>query len=151
MTAPGCMARSLHVKTAMTKTPQFPRVLVAEDDPELRAMIASRLRADGCEVYEVENGHDVVDRLEELSNYGKACDEVDLVVMDVRMPGMTGLEVTYLLRAWRCATPVVLVTAYPDPELYDEAARLNAQLIAKPFGLARLSEAALAAMRGRTT
>jgi CheY-like chemotaxis protein len=125
------------------------RVLVAEDDPELRAMIVKRLRADGCDVIEAENGQDALDKLDELSDGGVRRDELDLLVMDVRMPGLTGLDITYLLRSWRWVTPVVLVTAYPEPELCDEAFRLEAKILAKPFGFARLSEAALAAVKGR--
>jgi CheY-like chemotaxis protein len=119
------------------------RVLVAEDDAHLRAMMAHRLRNDGCDVTEAASGLDTLDRLDEDDAEGR---RFDLIVMDVRMPGMTGLEVAYLIRTWQWAMPIVLVTAYPEPELYEEATRLHARLLAKPFPFAKLSEAALAAV-----
>lgn len=124
------------------------RVLVVEDDPELRAMISNRLRHDGCEVVEACSGQDALERLDESDTYERP---LDLVVMDVRMPGISGLEVTYLIRSWRWRTPIVLVTAYPEPELFEEAARLDAQLLAKPFAFAKLSQAAMTAVRGRAS
>jgi CheY-like chemotaxis protein len=126
------------------------RVLVADDDPELRTMMANRLRADGCDVIEAEDGHDAIDQLDALSDNGARQDQLDLVVMDVRMPGFSGIEVTLLMRSWRWATPVVLVTAYPEPELLDEAKRLGARVLAKPFGFSKLSAEARAALHGRT-
>lgn len=115
-----------------------PRVLLAEDDALLRAMMARRLRADGLDVIEAENGDDAVAQL------GAA--DLDLLVMDVRMPGRSGLEVAYLLRTWSATTPVVLVTAYPEPELFDEVDRIGATLLAKPFAFSHLSEAAMSAL-----
>jgi CheY-like chemotaxis protein len=123
------------------------RVLVAEDDPQLRTMMANRLRDDGCEVVEAANGSDAIDKLDESEDRGAA---LDLVVMDVRMPGASGIEVSYLIRSWRWTMPILLVTAYPEREIIDEAARLGAQVIAKPFALAKLSEAALFAVRRGT-
>jgi CheY-like chemotaxis protein len=100
--------------------------------------MARRLRADGLEVIEAENGDDALDQL--------GMQELDLLVMDVRMPGRSGLEVAYLVRTWRATTPVVLVTAYPEPELFDEVDRIGATLLAKPFAFSHLSEAAMAAL-----
>ena len=104
--------------------------------------MARRLRADGLDVIEADNGDDAIKHA--------GVQELDLIVMDVRMPGHSGLEVAYLLRTWRSETPVVLVTAYPEPELVDEADRIGATLLAKPFAFSRLSEAAMAAL-GRSS
>lgn len=125
-----------------------PRVLVAEDDRDLRSMIARRLRADGCTVIEAGSGYEVLDLLDDSDERGLP---FDLVVMDIRMPGMSGLEVSYLIRSWSWTTPIVLVTAYPAPELYEEAARFDACLLAKPFAFEALSDAAAVAVRGRVS
>ena len=129
------------------RVPQ-PRVLVAEDDDHLRSMMAHRLRADGYLVMEAANGGEALDALDEASDLGLS---VDLVVMDVRMPEMSGLDVGYLIRSWRWTTPIVIVTAYPDPELNEEVSRIGAMLLAKPFAFAKLSEVARDAVGGRTS
>ncbi|MGE5181638.1 MAG: response regulator [Acidobacteriota bacterium] len=117
------------------------RVLVAEDDDALRAMIAGRLRADGCRVIEAANGDEALDRITSVET-SSLTPGIDLVVIDVRMPGLSGLEVVRLLRSWRWTTPVLFVTAYPDEQFLEQATALDAQVLAKPFVLARLSQAA---------
>ena len=114
--------------------PARTRVLVAEDDPAMRRIVVGRLRRDGCDVLEVASGDAAVATL-------RASPELALVIMDVRMPGLSGVEVVHTLRAWKWNTPVLLMTAFPDPRLVDEAHRLGARVLAKPFGLARLSRA----------
>lgn len=121
------------------------RVLVAEDDAELRSMMANRLRGDGCVVAEAVSGVDALEVLDDAAALGVP---LDLVVMDVRMPGMTGVELGHVIRGRNWATPILLVTAYPDAELFAEARRLDAQLLAKPFAFAKLSEAARRAVIG---
>ncbi len=117
------------------------RVVVAEDDASLRAMIAARLRGDGCQVIEAANGDEALDRITAIET-SPPSRGIDLVVIDVRMPGLSGLEVVRLLRSWRWTTPVLFVTAYPDDQFLRQASELDAQVLAKPFVLARLSRAA---------
>ena len=61
---------------------------------------------------------------------------------------MTGLEVVYLMRTWHSETPILLVTAFPDPDLLEECRRLRVPVLKKPFPLYQLRAAALATMRG---
>lgn len=126
-----------------------PRVLVAEDDPKLREMVSDRLRRDGCEVLDVATGDEALGLMEMIEAREAPIDCLDLVIMDVRMPGLSGIEVVYLLRAFRWETPILLMTAYPEPDLLDEARRLGVSILAKPFGFSRLSEAAGKAMTDR--
>jgi len=125
------------------------RILLAEDDPALRSMMAARLRQDGCDVVEARSGDEALEMIATIADGEAPMEGVDLVIMDVRMPGMSGLEVIRLLRSWKWHTPVLFVTAYPDPELAIEVGELEARLLAKPFGLSRLSNAALETIRGR--
>ena len=79
------------------------RVLLAEDNP-INAMLArTLLRREGAEVQHVESG--------ELAMEALAGGEFDLVLMDVRMPGLGGLAATRMLRARGVSTPVVALTA----------------------------------------
>lgn len=119
------------------------RVLLAEDDPTLRAMMAARLRSDGCEVVEACSGDEALELIATIANGESEVTNIDLAIMDVRMPGLSGIDVLACLRAWRWEAPVLFVTAYPDDELIELAAALDARVLAKPFGLSRLSTTAL--------
>lgn len=159
------MARSLQSEQAMRNTddinrwddePTTPyewlrtaRVLVAEDDDSLREMIASRLRGDGCHVVQARNGDEALDLITSIDTGNDAIKALDLVVIDVRMPGMSGLDVVRVLRAWNWLTPVLFVTAYPDDRFLAQADELGASVLPKPFVLSRLSRVASDALAGR--
>ena len=125
------------------------RVLVAEDDTALREMIATRLRADGCDVVEAHDGDSALEVITAIDGGSSKHRALDLAVIDVRMPGLSGLEVVRLLRSWRWTTPVLFVTAYPDAALLEQARELGANVLAKPFVLSRLSRAATSTLAGR--
>ena len=116
-----------------------PRILLIEDDAEMRSLVASELRADGFEVVPTANSDEFLATIETLTGeYHLGQNAVALIVSDVRMPGLDGLD---LLTALRCAawkTPVVLMTAFASRETYEEAARLGAVVLDKPFELERL-------------
>jgi len=118
------------------------RVLVAEDDDSLREMIASRLRGDGCQVLQAKNGDQALDLITAIDTGQAEMRALDLVVLDVRMPGMSGLDVVRVLRAWHWVTPVLFVTAYPDDRFLAQADELGASVLPKPFVLSRLSRVA---------
>jgi DNA-binding response OmpR family regulator len=120
-------------------------VLVVEDDDSLRDLIASRMRREAFDVIEAGSGHEAMDVLAAFAA-NDATDAIDLLVMDLRMPGPSGLEIARLLRAAAWRTPIVLITAFPEQEVTSAASRLNLALLPKPFGLDRLSETAIEAM-----
>jgi len=112
------------------------RVLLADDDRELRRMLAAELRKIGFVVTEAATGFELVERLADATVQNEA---FDLIVTDVRMPGVTGLLVAEGLRSsnrhgsW--ATPILVITAFGDPETHAEARRLGVVLLDKPFDL----------------
>jgi len=120
------------------------RVLVVDDDEGLRELIIARMRREGFEVIEAGSGFEALETLAIVSK--SPYDQLDLLVMDVRMPGATGLEIARMLRGAGWDVPVVLITAFPDRDLLAESAELGLTVLAKPFGLDRLSTAAIAAM-----
>ena len=108
-------------------------VLVAEDDPDMRRLIAGTLRSAGHKVVEARDGMDILDRLEGTI-WSERSDLFDVIVSDVSMPGLSGLDVLAALRCARWNTPVVLITAYGDEEMRTEARSLGAAaFIEKPF------------------
>lgn len=105
------------------------RVLVAEDDDELRRLLVMSLTADGYEVAEASDGHELIRQLARLWL-------VDAIVSDVRMPGKSGLDVLAGFRRADWTTPFVLITAFGSDELHEEALRLGASAVVdKPFDL----------------
>ena len=79
------------------------RVLLAEDNPVNAMLARTLLRREGAQVEHVADGDAALAAL--------ARDEFDLILMDVRMPGLSGLEATQALRARGVRTPVVALTA----------------------------------------
>jgi CheY-like chemotaxis protein len=123
------------------------RLLVAEDDAEMRRLLVSTLRKDGYEVLEARNGHDILERMADgLLVRGSA--SFDLILSDIRMPGPSGLEILEQLRRWGYRSPVVLITAFGDKALHAEAERLGATAVFdKPFDLRALRAFVQAALR----
>lgn len=124
-----------------------PRILLAEDDAEMRALVSGDLRRAGYGVVECADGAALLDRLDAASR--TQCWGVDLVVADVRMPELTGLEVLERLRGADPFMPYIVVTAFGSAETRRAAARLGAiAVLDKPFetrALLRLVEDAIGA------
>jgi CheY-like chemotaxis protein len=112
------------------------RVLVAEDDDDLRMLMGAILRLDGHSVTEVRSGNELLSTLSTPEGMNAGPDGgFHLVVTDVRMPGFSGLDVVERMRNCGCSTPVIAVTSFPDAGLHRLADRLEALLVAKPFSL----------------
>ena len=110
-----------------------PRVLVAEDDPDLRALVMAALQVDGYDLLEAEDGADLQDWAD-LSVWNSKRDPIDAVVSDVNLPCRSALEVLRSLRGTPWRTPVILITAFGDSRVCREAHDLGVQLIlSKPF------------------
>lgn len=111
------------------------RVLVAEDDAEMRGVLATALRKDGYEVVEARDGAEVLDLIGD-SLLRRKTDPPDVLVADIRMPGFSGLQVLAGLRQADWAMPVVLITAFGDLGTHAEARRLGAAAVFdKPFDI----------------
>lgn len=120
------------------------RVLIADDQPMVRAGIKVMLEASGMTVVaEAENGRDAV----ALANEHRP----DVCLMDIRMPGMDGLEATRQLAGSHVANPlaVVVVTTFDQDDYVHQAIRNGASgFILKDAGPNLLIEAVRAAARG---
>jgi CheY-like chemotaxis protein len=114
------------------------RVLLADDDPDLRELIRDALRGAGHEVLEAEHGAHLLELLSTFLFDARNGPPADVVVSDLRMPGVTGLSVLAGLRAQRARLPFILITAFADAETHAEAGRLGAAVLDKPFELPAL-------------
>lgn len=115
------------------------RILLAEDDYEMRALLAESLRRAGYEVIKCTDGMSL---LEELGDYLLSASEhkhVDLVISDIRMPGITGLEILEGLQHLKNCPPIILITAFGDRAAHERAAQYGvAAMLDKPFDMDEL-------------
>jgi DNA-binding response OmpR family regulator len=111
------------------------RILVAEDDSNLRSFLIFLLSNDGYDVVEASDGVQLGEYL--AGHFFKRSDSpvpVDLIVTDVRMPGFTGLEILEELRRADRSTPVILMTGFGSEQLHEKARKLGAAAtLDKPF------------------
>ena len=110
----------------------MPRILIADDDTDLRTTLRELLSDEGYDVNEAESGEAVLTAL----NNG-ASDRPSLVIMDVRMPGKSGLDVLRELRgSLGSQLPVLVMTAFGGSNVAIEAIQLGAyDYITQPFDL----------------
>ncbi|MBK7398614.1 MAG: response regulator [Myxococcales bacterium] len=121
------------------------RVLLAEDDPDLRATLRAVLEEHGYEVLAAGNGSETLAILSGVARH--ALPRPHVIVSDVRMPGLDGLDLLRAVRLAEWTTPVVLMTAFPDLRIRERASWLGAfALLEKPLGIARLLDVVAAAL-----
>jgi CheY-like chemotaxis protein len=109
------------------------RILIAEDDDEFRKLLVQSFRKQGYEVTECRHGVDLIGELSCLKEPARP-EDFDLIVSDIRMPGVTGLSVLEGLHEFKHAPPVILITAFGDEQTHAAAKRLGAAaMIDKPF------------------
>ncbi len=124
------LVRAVHDAVSMTRGA---RILVAEDDAEMRRLVAWKLRRAGFDVVEARTGADVLSCLEPVLLDSAAC-PFDVIVSDIRMPLVEGLEVLAGLRESGVTTPMILMTAFGDDSVHARARALGATAVFdKPF------------------
>jgi two-component system nitrogen regulation response regulator GlnG len=122
--------------------PHVARVLVADDEPSIRFVLRETLEEEGFDVVEVADGEAA---LEQLST-----GDFQLGFVDIRMPGLTGLEVLERLSAGPSEPSIVIITAQNTFENAVEAMKRGAlDYLVKPFGIAEVKALAEKALRTR--
>jgi CheY-like chemotaxis protein len=112
-----------------------PVILLAEDDKEMRTMLAQELRISGYRVAECPDGWNLLEQLGSfvLPNPIEH-EEVDLVIFDIRMPGITGLEILEGLHQAEGFPPIILITAFGDEKTHLQEEECGAAaMFDKPF------------------
>ena len=124
-----------------------PCVILAEDDREMRMMVATTLRRDGWDVVEAVDGTDLlacVARVTNARNDSRHC----ILVSDVRMPGLSGLDALERLPQLGWTGGIILITAFGDEATHVRARELGASTVLdKPFDLDALCDAIRHAQR----
>jgi two-component system KDP operon response regulator KdpE len=115
------------------------RILVVDDDPQIRRVLRTTLIAQGYEVADDRNGEEALERIRS--------EKLDLVILDMNMPGMSGLETCRLIRS-RSDVAIIMLSVR-DAEA-DKVEALDAgadDYITKPFGSPELLARIRAALR----
>lgn len=106
----------------------IPKIMIVDDEEDLRKtlnkFISERLN---CEVYEAKSGYEAIERIKE-----KGC---DLMLLDYKMPGISGLEV---LKEARKITPdafIFIITRWDSHEVFNQIVSQGAEYIPKPLSL----------------
>jgi len=111
------------------------RVLVVDDDPAVRKSFDRVLAGKGYAVITAENGEEALRKLNE--------EKYDVVYSDIRMPGMSGLEVAEKIKARQPWTPVVIITGY-GTDIAEERAKAAgvSKFLHKPLSPAMIEDSA---------
>jgi two-component system OmpR family response regulator len=112
----------------MTTQPKGPRILIVDDEPNIRELLSTSLRFAGFGVRSVGNGAQTISAVLE--------EEPDLIILDVMLPDMNGFSVTKRLRSAGYTAPILFLTAKDDVE--DKVQGLTVggdDYVTKPFSL----------------
>ena len=119
------------------------RIAIADDDPDSLALLRQALASPTTEIREATNGVELAKLLIEDEPFA-------LVITDVLMPWLEGLQILRSLRGAEDTTPVLLITGLTRPDLENTVDALsNARLLHKPFGISELRAAVFELTTGR--
>jgi two-component system, OmpR family, KDP operon response regulator KdpE len=117
-----------------------PKVLVIDDEPPIRKLLRMGLSAHGYEILEAPNGRISLELLEQQ--------KPDLVILDLGLPDMQGLELLRMIRARNEGVPIVVLSSRGDEASKVQALDLGADdYVTKPFGMDELLARLRAALR----
>jgi len=115
-------------------------VLVVDDEPDVEALFRQRFRRDlRAQRFAMDFASSAADALSRIANYVEP--SLILILSDINMPGMTGLEMLPKLKAIRPEVPVIMFTAYGDADTERKALQGGAtRLLTKPIDFALLRQ-----------
>jgi len=119
------------------------KVLIVDDDEVVRLAYQRSLQTAHCDVQAVANGEDAVRAVERQA--------FDVLLLDLRMPGMDGLAVLKAVKETSPKSEVIVITGYPSVESAKQAVQLGAyDYLAKPVGPAEVINATTEAIAHKT-
>ena len=112
--------------------------LLAEDDRDIRQVLAGFLEELGYDVISAADGSDMLDAL--AASLAKGAQPIDVVITDIQMPGMNGLSVIEELRADGWQQPIVVISAFREEAMLSRIRALpRVAFVAKPFDPAQFA------------
>ena len=105
---------------------EAPTVFIVDDDPSIRRSLERLVRSDGYQVQVFVSARQFLERAD--------LKKPDCLVVDVRMPGQSGLDLQQVLETAGSTVPIIFITGHADGPLAEQALRAGAvELLAKPF------------------
>ena len=122
------------------------RVLVVDDEPTVRTIVRLILEKAGYEVLEAENGETAIEAL----NTGENRLVLDVVICDIRMPKINGVQAIEYFQREYPHVPIIVLTAYPETKMAVSFVRSGvADYLIKPVDAQKLRDAVARAMERR--
>jgi len=109
-------------------------ILLVDDDLFVRELLRDVLLSQGHFIFERENGQLALDYI------NSTIEGIDLIVSDINMPILNGVELAQSVRALGKSTPIILITAYASLKLIDIARKLNITVLGKPINFSLLKQ-----------
>ena len=114
------------------------KILIVDDDPGTRNALKAGLTSFG---YQVLAAADAPEALKIIESSINSVEPVEIMVTDLKMPGMNGLELIRSAKKMRSGLAAILMTAYGDDHIREEVTNLGrCKYIDKPFGPERLQK-----------
>lgn len=127
-----------------------PTILLVEDDEDMREMLAADMRREGYRVVEAADGDDAVDWLGVGILDGDPERLPALIVSDICLPYVSGLDILEGARLSPWRLPVILITGFGDADTHERARDLGAECVLdKPFSMQTLRAAVRSALQHR--
>lgn len=124
----------------MTQTSETVRILIVDDEPSVLLTLAANLELEGFEVLTAGDPREALELAER--------EEFDVLLTDVRMPGMDGVELYRRLKVMKPALRTIVMTAFAGEELLDQGLQEGVYtVLRKPFDIGQLAQLANRAAR----
>ena len=106
----------------------LPKILIVDDEEDIRKILNEYLssRMD-CEIMEAVNGYEAIEMI------GK--NDVDLILLDIKMPGISGTEVIQKAKSIQKEIPIIVITKWDSAQVAKQVEESGADYIPKPFSL----------------
>jgi len=109
------------------------KILIVDDQKGVRRLLEELFKKEGWEVRSAGDGLEAIQKVEELVP--------DLILMDVKMPNMNGLEATHEIMERNSGIPIIMMTAYGEIEVVKQALDAGVKrCISKPFDIMELRD-----------
>lgn len=113
------------------------KILVVDDEQDVREVIRLHLEQEGYNILEAENGEEAIKTLRSEDNMVN----VGAILCDIRMPKVDGVECIDFLKKQAPGIPVVVITAFPDPEMAADLMKKGVKdYLVKPVSKEKLIE-----------
>ena len=111
-------------------------ILIVDDQDGIRLLLNEVFQSEGLTTYTASNGAEALQIFNEK--------QLDCVLLDVKMPGMDGIEILNEIRKTNEYIPVYMMTAYGEQDLIDSANKLNIEkFFTKPFNIFEVRDSVL--------